>query len=222
MQEIIEQAEVKSPEFSDNDQKTASIGKFEDSNELLKAYNNLEAEFTRKSQLLKELTKQNEEKKLKDSEDEVNINNKEITTDKESNDDLPIYERQEWKEYLNKFLEENPLAKKYAKELAQTIVEDAALSKDKRCLEVALSRVLSSKLTNPVDILSDDKIREYVLSDTLIKDKIIGEYIESLSSNSAPRTISKGGEITATPPKKIKTIEEAGAMAAEIIKNRRK
>jgi hypothetical protein len=63
---------------------------------------------------------------------------------------------------------------------------------------------------------------EHVLSDEEIKNKIIKDYLESLSSVIPPKPIiMRGGEIAAVPPRKARTLEEAGLMAAELIKIRR-
>lgn len=218
MQDMEQAALVAAPEETDNAEKSASIGKFESSEALLKAYNNLEAEFTRKSQQLKELTK-SVDKPI--AEGDSLLNEKSVSTGTEE-DNLPLYERAEWSSRLDDFLKTNPAGKKYAREIASELVKDTALAKDKRCLEIALSRVLQQKLDNPVDILKDGKIMEHVLSDEEIKNKIIKDYLESLSSVIPPKPIiMRGGEIAAVPPRKARTLEEAGLMAAELIKNRR-
>lgn len=220
MQEIEQAEKTLSPEVSDNEmQKSASIGKFENSEALLKAYNNLEAEFTRKSQQLKELSKNIETKTDEKEVISTEIEGKNSVPDVK--EEIPLFEKPEWREHLDAFLKANPIGKKYAKEIAEILVEDTALNKDKHCLDVALSRVLSNKLKNPVDILGDDKIREYVFTNEDLKSGIIKEYLESLSSQTLPKPITRGGAITAVPPRKVKTLEEAAQFAAEIIKNRR-
>ncbi len=222
MQDIEQAANTTAPE-KDNASNAASIGKFESSEALLKAYNNLEAEFTRKSQQLKELNKPRG--KTSDTNDSPEPQKTESALVEEgavsAPTEVPLYERAEWSERLDEFLNANPAGKQYAREIASVLIKDTALAKDKRCLELALSRVLQEKLANPVDILKDDKIRGYVLSDEGIKSEIIKEYIESLSSFVPPRPITRGGEIAAAPLRKITTLEEAGKMTAELIKNRR-
>ena len=83
MEEILEQPQldsteqgtaVQTDEGSLNEQKTGSISKFKDTDELLRAYQSLEKEFTKKCQQLSEITKERQQ------------------------DVIPAYQNQNWQE----------------------------------------------------------------------------------------------------------------------------
>jgi len=102
MQDIEQAVNTTAPE-KDNASNAASIGKFESSEALLKAYNNLEAEFTRKSQQLKELSKPRG--KTSDTNDSPEPQKTESALVEEgavsAPTEVPLYERAEWSERLD-------------------------------------------------------------------------------------------------------------------------
>ena len=212
MQETMEQAmtsplsevaENKAQE-RDND-KGASVGKFANSEELLKAYQNLEAEFTKKCQQLKEAERRSE------------------PTDLASEGSAPLYEKEDWDDRVADFLGKYPVAEEYAAEIGAVLKEDAALASREDCLEAALGRVVAAHYRNPESIAEDEAFLEkHVYHNDKIRDRVIQEYLEGLSPLSgAPKTIPHGGAAAIIPPARPRTIEEAGAMAEKLIKSRR-
>lgn len=185
----------------------ASLGKFANSEELLKAYHRLEAEFTKKCQLLKEAERRSE------------------PTDVPSDADgsAPLYEKEEWDDRVASFLARYPIAENYTTEIASMLKEDAALAGQESCLEIALGRALAKGYRPPESIIEDETFLEkYVYSNDKIRDRVVGDYLAGLSPLvGAPRTIPHGGAAAILPPTRPTTIEEAGAMAEKMLKARR-
>lgn len=96
---------------------TASYGKFKSPDELLNAYNALEAEFTRRSQRIKEL-----EGKLESGRIE-----------------------EEWTEKLKTLHEKYPVSKGLSKEIGEYLKANESMIGEKDCLEKALLNVLAER-----------------------------------------------------------------------------
>ena len=212
MQEKMEQAETlpeqEAPVAPEADNgATASVGKFASSEELLKAYNRLEAEFTKKCQLLKEAERRSEPT--------------DVPSDAAGS--APLYEKDEWEEKVAAFVETYPIAEEYAAEIASILKEDAALATQENCLEVALGKAVAKHYKTPERIIEDETFLErYVYQNDKIRDRVIADYLEGLSPLvGAPRTIPHGGAAAIIPPSRARSIEEAGAMAEKLIKSRR-
>nr|DAG31462.1 MAG TPA: hypothetical protein [Bacteriophage sp.] len=165
-----------------------SFGKFKNPEELLKAYQELEKEFTKKSQKLSRL---------------------EAVVD----DEKQGFDDESFKIAADKFFAQTPSAKPFAKDIALKIMQQPELKQDKNCLSVALVKVLVDKFRTPEQLMQDGQfLNDYVLCSSKVKDAIIGEYLKGLQQGQPPRTLSDGGMQCVTPSKKIKSIEEAGRM----------
>ncbi len=214
MQEVMEQAAI-SPEVGTaqegaagkENEGAASVGKFASSEELLKAYKNLEAEFTRKCQQLKESERRSEPAA-------------EVKSDAGS---APLYDSEEWDDKVADFLGEYPIAEEYAKEIGAILSKDHDLACKENCLEIALGRALAQNYRKPESMIEDEAFLEkYVYKNDKIRDKVIHDYLEGLSPLAgAPKTLPHGGAAAILPPSRPTTIEEAGAMAEKLIKSRR-
>lgn len=183
-QQNIEQQKEEQPK--EEQQEEHKYGKFKNPEELLKAYGELEKEFTRRSQKLKELESAREEA-FKSEED--------------------------WRAAVDKFFEETPSAKAFSKDIANEIIAHPELKKDKNCLSVALTRTLVSKFRTPEQLLSDGQfLNEYVLKSQVVKDAVVAEYLRGVRDGEPPLVLGGGGKQFATSAKSPKTIEEAGFM----------
>ena len=212
MQENMEQTTVLPEETpatseSTDNEGSVSVGKFANSEELLKAYNHLQSEFTRKCQQLKEYEGRSETSPQKEKADGP----------------APQYEKDEWEEKVAAFVDENPIAREYATEISRIIKEDADLAKDNRCLDIALGKAVAKKYRTPESMIEDgDFLEKYVFSNNMIRNRVIEDYLQELSPLSgAPRTIPHGGSAAIIPPSRARSIEEAGAMAEKMINARR-
>ncbi len=177
-----------SVESADKQDKKQSFGKFKNPEELLKAYQELEKEFTKKSQKLSKL---------------------EALSDDESQG----YDDESFKVAADKFFENTPSAKPFAKDIALKIMEKPELKKDRNCLSVALVQVLIDKFRTPEQLMQDGQfLNDYVLSSSKVKDAIIGAYLKDIRDGQPPATLSGDGLQCVAPSKKIRSIEEAGRM----------
>ncbi len=163
--------------------KEQKIGKFKNPQELLRAYGELEKEFTRRSQRLKEL--ENGKQAPKTEED--------------------------WRQSVDKFFEEIPAAKAFAKDMAKVIISDPALKEQDDCLKVALLRVLTDKFRTPEQLMNDGEfLKNYVLGSDAVRNAVIADYMGELRRDMPPKTLANGGLQCVAPKVKPKTIEEAG------------
>ncbi len=181
-------AQGDSAESADKQDKKQSFGKFKNPEELLKAYQELEKEFTKKSQKLSKL---------------------EALADGESQG----FDDETFKVAADKFFENTPSAKPFAKDIALKIIEKPELKKDKNCLSVALMQVLIDKFRTPEQLMQDGQfLNDYVLSSSKVRDAIIGAYLKDIRDGQPPATLSGDGLQCVAPSKKIRSIEEAGRM----------
>ena len=161
-------------------------GKFKTPEELLHAYGELEKEFTRRSQRLKELENEKNE---------------------------PFKTDEDWKAAVDKFFTETPSAKAFAKDIANEIISHPELKQNANCLNIALTRALVSKFRTPEQLMSDGQfLKDYVLCSKEVKDAVIAEYLQGIRRGEPPFTLGGGGAQLASSPKTPKTIEEAGFM----------
>ncbi len=183
-----EQGEIPEDTQQENkEQKKKPSSKFKSVEELEKAYNNLEKEFTRRSQRLSKLEKELGEK---------------VTETPEI-----------WKAKVDKFFSETPSAKKFAKEIAGEIAKDNTLRSRDDCLEVALNRVLLNTVKTPQDYATDEEfLKQHILGSDFVKKAVIEGYMKDLREGKPPVLMSRSGQNTVAPQKKPKTIEEAGKM----------
>lgn len=170
---------------ADEDINEQKIGKFKNPQELLRAYGELEKEFTRRSQRLREL--ESGKQSLKSEED--------------------------FKVAVDKFFNEIPAAKAFAKDIANELINNPALREDANCLNVALLKVLTDKFRTPEQLMSDGQfLKDYVFSSEEVRDAIIENYLDGVRKGVPPYTLRGGGMQCVAPKVKPKTIEEAGFM----------
>ena len=132
-----------------------SLGKFKDTQSLLDAYNNLQAEFTRKCQMVSKLQKEE--------------------TDNAQKQSAPVYMDEDWNEKVYRFLEENQQAKPYAKEISQMILADQNLAKNQDALSVAWSKIALQNFKTPEMALEDD---DFVNNVVLKSDKVKQAFVK--------------------------------------------
>ena len=166
------------------DQKPSS--KFKSVEELEKAYNELEKEFTRRCQKLAKY-----EKEIGQSTETPG----------------------EWKAKVDKFFDETPDAKQFAREIAGEISKDTSLRSRSDCLEVALTRVLLSQYRAPRDLATDEEfLKEHILGSDFVKKAVIDGYMKDLRAGKPPVLINKAGQNTVAPRNKPQSIQEAGRL----------
>lgn len=170
--------------------KSVACGKFRTPEELLRAYGELEKEFTRRSQRLAEA-----ERRLAERDAPFNPS------------------EEEWKNAVDKFFEDIPAAKPFAKEMAKEIASHPDLKSDRNCLNNALVRVLAASFRTPEQLMSDGQfLQDYVLTSTAVKAAVVESYLEGLRAGQPPAVLREGGQFGVTPRKVPKSIEEAGKL----------
>lgn len=172
-----------------NDTEVNNLGKFKSQEALLEAYNNLQAEFTKKCQKLSEYEK---EKTI------VQTTAQDIEGE------------------LEKFLSTNNDAVSYAEEIKNEL--DAQINSDaKTQIEVAWAKVLQNKVLKEPKA-SDFVLNKYVLSDDEIKNKVIEEYLKSLKEQKIPVVISSnaGERVSSVEPDTPKTLAEAKTLVKKM------
>lgn len=172
------------------DNASGGFGKFKDKEELLKAYENLEKEFTKRSQKLKAMEKTAAETAAKP----------------------------DWEKRVEGFLNRYPVARNFLPDIEAEVSQNSDLIANENCLEIALLNALSKSWKSPEDYATDKEfLLKSVKEDAAIRDAVIAEYIGGLFGKSAPRTISQGGASPINAPRRASTIEDAGAMALGIL-----
>lgn len=186
VEDIFQGASQKTEETTEKeiDQKPSS--KFKSVEELEKAYNELEKEFTRRCQKLAKY-----EKEIGQSTETPG----------------------EWKAKVDKFFDETPDAKQFAREIAGEISKDTSLRSRSDCLEVALTRVLLSRYRTPRDLATDEEfLKEHILGSDFVKKAVIDGYMKDLRAGKPPVLINKAGQNTVAPRNKPQSIQEAGRL----------
>ena len=150
--------------------KGETIGKFKNVEALLDAYNNLEKEFTKKSQRLAEFEKDKmEEEKELDSQ----VDNK-----------------------LKTFLSSNGEANSYSEELKKRVLENESLKKMDDPFSYVWAEMIFEKLKGSSE--TDGEVANYVLGNEKLKNIVLEKYVNQLTENKSPIKISSAGKRVAT------------------------
>lgn len=169
-----------------------NFGKFKDAESLVKAYANLEAEFTKKSQRLALLeTEANKEKLEREKNEELN---------KRVDD------------FVTKFEAIKPFS---------SALKESLKTQENTSLEEEAVKLLANNYKMPEDYINDSEfLNNYVYSNKEIKDKIVKDYLSNLTQNLPIKVDRSASSISLTPPNQPSTIQEAGRLAKSIIKQK--
>lgn len=198
-----------SPKEQGDKAETVPLKKFSSAEELSKAYTALEAEFTRRSQKIRELEKLLNEKDLTKKPEESAL--------AEGHAKKPE-EKDKWENKVKQLIERYPIAKDLAENIEDFLKQNENLIKLDDCLEIALINVLSNGYVSKGEQEKKEiALKEELLLNGKFKHQVIADYINSLQ-NSAPKVMPKGGEIPLVAPQKPLSIKEAGAYAEKLFK----
>ena len=178
----------------DTNNGSKDYGKFASADELLKAYNSLQAEFTRKCQALN----------AKDSN----------TSSVE-----PLEFLQKIRQSVDEFSTSRPLAQKYAKEMLDKVISSES-PQDPTSLSKAYIEVLESHFTEPENLVQDENfLSNYIYSDNALCDKIVTKYLTKLADKKTVPLVAKSSRssVSLRQITNPQTINEAGEMARKII-----
>ena len=177
-------------------------GKFKDADSLYSAYNELQSEFTRKCQRLSEL-------------ESMALDNVSNNT---SNIDTPEEKTISWQDSVSDFVKNHKHAMLYSKDITSELLKDNTLTKDKKGLEIAYSRVIESKFQPKDEMVKDEAfLNEYILNNEDIKKRIINDYLKTM--NRAPTVLGeKSTAVTLTPRTKASDLNEARKIVENMLK----
>ena len=166
-------------------------GKFKDLDALLRAYDSLEGEFTRRSQKLKELER----------EANGRINGENVA---------PEVSPEGFENAYETFLKRFPRAEAFSEKFT-------AVSEGEPLDETFMERTYIGILENEISAKENKlKERDFLLGavreDPTISEEIVNSYLKKLIS-SKPKAVFGGGNAVLAPPRKPNGLSEASAMA---------
>lgn len=186
-------------------QASTDLGKFKDVSALLKAYDSLQSEFTRRSQRLKELERQTQ--KLGDTDAQAQGGAEKLKN--------RAKERKAEEERFNSFVQEIERGETQPSSLPDLSGEQE--NTEKVGAGLSETREKASVDGEKVGAISSEELFTLVSRDESVRLKIIGEYLSSIGKSGAP--LMRGGAgLCVSPSVKAKSIGEAGAMALRFFK----
>lgn len=218
-------AEAYSSVGSENAVKDVStvLGKFKDVDALARAYSSLQAEFTRRSQRLKELER--ETGKRGSDKGDTDADSRAAAEKLRKNAESVREEGRKFSSFVAEL--EQVGAQPSNASLPESVVSneqntsgtDADGSQNKEGTSNAFFQGNTSVATSQeAAVLSADELFEQANRNEDVRLKIIGEYLTSLKRSGAPLMTGGAGTLAA-PPLKAKTVREAGTMALRFFKN---
>lgn len=173
------------------DNGSTNLGKFKDAESLLKAYNSLQTEFTKKSQRLSEL----------------------------ENSNIEFTREEKINQAIKELEQSHNIAHRFSQEIKQA-VKDIETSDYRQIVQEELLKRLATEYKSANDYVEDAEfLKTYVYNNQAIKDNIIREYLANLTNASPVRVVSNiSSSIPISPPNSPSTIQEAGKLAKNIIK----
>ncbi len=193
----------------------SNFGKFKDATSLLNAYNNLEKEFTKKSQKLSELMKSNSTNQIDD------IDTEKLETEQD-NTKQPTYmfNNKNWQTEVTKFFDKNPEAIKYKKDISNILLNDKVLAQHENCLEYAYALLCQKNQVKPADLLNDPNHLEDIYNNETIKNNIISNYLKGINENKNNIRFISGEPKSISPTRpldKPKTLQEASKILKKLL-----
>ncbi len=174
------------------------LGKFKDVDALAKAYEALEAEFTRRSQRLRSLEKEMENFK---------------SQEKESSGAEKLRKTAKARREENRAFDEF-VAEVDSRQGEEKPVQDTPLATEAPSSSGESPRGEEKKGERAVGEYGDEKeeLFKRAVANDEVRLRIVGEYLSSLGKTGAPMT-GRGAGVLSTPPVRAKTVGQAGDMA---------
>jgi hypothetical protein len=174
-----------------NDNGSINLGKFKDAESLLKAYNSLQTEFTKKSQRLSEL----------------------------ENSKTEFVREEKINEAIKELTQNHNIAEQFSNQIKEA-VKDIDAQNYAQIVSEELLKNLERNYKSASDLINDQHfLQEYVYSNNNIRENIIRDYLTSLTNVTPTRVMSNiSSSIPISPPNIPTTIQDAGKLAKNIIK----
>ncbi len=173
-------------------EKSVSLGKFKNVEDLYQSYTNLQSEFTKKCQRLSELEKDK------------------IDTTQMREDML--------ESEFKSFLIENQEAYSYADEIKSKVLSDENLKNAEKPFDTVWKSMLYEKLTSK-NKTKEPIVRDFILNDEELKNLVIENYVKDISKNKVPNLISSssGENVTKIAMRKPDTFEQAKNIVLDLL-----
>ena len=170
------------------------VGRFKDATSLLNAYNNLHAEFTRRSQRLAELEKEvNAEQLSQENNSALQSPNEAGNEASENNACLTQFNNADLAEKILIFTQEYPESVNSVEDIRSELLQNKGLVSMPNGVEIAYRLVKERQKYEPAEIINNAQfVKEYILPNNQVTTLIIDEYIKSLAKENVPKLI--GGE----------------------------
>lgn len=169
-------------------------GKFACVEELLKAYNSLQAEFTRKCQALN-------------------------AKDSNATAPRPLEVLNGIKQAVEDYASTRPLAKKYATEITDLMLAEESPTSE-TSINKAYMAVLEKHFIEPENLVKDEEfLSNYIYSDNALCDQIVSKYLDKVTSRTTVPLVAKSSKssVSLRHINIPRTVYEAGEMAKKII-----
>lgn len=170
---------------------SVNFGKFKDAESLIKAYNSLQAEFTKKSQRLSEL------------ESEIK----------------PLNKMDKVNSIVNGWTSDYSVLGAFKDELKDYLVNSDSDDLEKLA-EQKIIKMLAENYVSPKDLVKDKEfLSNYIFNNDDVKNVIVKDYLSKLKSAPNVKVATNfNSAIPLTPPAKVRTISEASQIAKSMIK----
>ncbi|MEG1581946.1 MAG: hypothetical protein RR334_02155 [Clostridia bacterium] len=196
-----------------SDKGSSNLGKFKDATSLYDSYIQLEAEFTRKSQKIAELTAEISSLQKKTDNQIINENNNRVDINGLD------YETLINSENADKFFNEHLELNQKRDEINNIIKENIGLLKTDSPFELASLLLKGKDYKAPADLLSDNNFITEVSEDERIKDLVINTYLKTLRFKPIPKVISGEANVLSASSQRLpKSISEAGYLFEKMFK----
>lgn len=174
-----------------NDSEGSIFGKFKDAKTLLESYNNLQAEFTRKSQKLKELEKLHKTDELSTKESaSPEQTGAEVAS--ENNHSFNV-DQADISQRILQFAKQEADALDHIEKIEEQLKAQKGLLGLPNAVEIAYKLVKEQLKSEPATLAKDPEfINKYILTDSNITAAIIDQYIKSLASKQTPPKLISG------------------------------
>ena len=201
---------------------STALKKFKDVDALEKAYNSLQAEFTRRSQKLKELERKWENSlKEKAEADKVGVEKlrQNASARKQEEKEFDSFVSDIENANLRAQTAENGEPNLISADSTDTDIAPVVKTEENQASFDEKEKTQSFVATGRTDEDAETSfdLYERAVRDESVRLKIIGEYLTSLKNTGAP-IMKTGSGLLATPPMKAKSITEAGNMALRFFK----
>ena len=205
MEEMVEQPDKDSNGAQFEDDAGSMFGKFKDATSLLSAYNNIQAEFTRKSQELSQLKKEKQADGLSKENENALADTTGADTSENNPCDINLAEIDDFDAILSQkllnFAENKPDIISVLQEVKDEILQNKDLIKMPDGIKIAYRLALEKRKKEPAELLNAPNfVQQFILPNKEITTQIVDEYIKSLATPNSPKLISGQANALAVSP----------------------